>query len=127
MSDYLATLNLDHPIADDDTYHLRNPLLPAQPLHAHKHVKLTDVEKNVQRVVQRHQKETSLALAQDLEDLRAETENKIKSLSLKYSKKESFVREHILNVSGFKTQRKPNLYNAEVSVRAKELRESKYP
>jgi hypothetical protein len=123
MADMMS-LKLDQ-IVGDETYHLRNPLLPAQPLRAHKPAEWDESEKSIQNIRHQSQKQNSAALLAELESLGAEIEGKIQSLSLKYSKKETFVRDQILSISSFKPQRRTSLFNAEVSVRARELRDSK--
>jgi hypothetical protein len=109
-------------IVGDETYHLRNPLYPAQPRRAHK--QYDESEKEILKVRLQTQKQKSATLRADIEELWAETESKVHNLSLKYSEKENVIRDQILNISSFKPQRKTSLFNAEVSMRAKELRES---
>lgn len=110
----------------DETYHMRHPLQPVQPLQAHRQSSVSETEKRERHLARQTQKEKNIALQSEIDSIRDEFDKRVKTLTDTFPQKEAFILGSIYNTSSFKTPRKINSWNAEVSYKAKELRESEY-
>jgi hypothetical protein len=115
------------PFLGDETYHMRHPLHPVQPLRTHPQSHLSETEKRQLIQARRNKKEISDELQREIENIRAECDLRVKTLTERFPQKETYIRSNVYNVSSLKPQRNINSWNAEVSYKAKELRESTFP
>lgn len=111
----------DQDLVGDETFHLRNPLKPVQPLRAHTHVERSDAEKMAINDRRKSRKAKAQALDAELETFHAVCNTKIEEICTKYSKKEDVIRHKVYHASSLKKERKMNFFNAEVAYKMKDL------
>jgi hypothetical protein len=106
------------------TWASRNPLKDVQPSRVRIKIKITDAEKATRNIKRQLNKSNALALRADVDMFCVDRDTRILEMSKKYSKKPSYIRALLTQVSHYKKSRAPSLRNALVHHKTLEINES---
>ena len=104
---------------DTNTWAECNPQKPVQ--ETRKWAKLTDTQKNSQKIAAQRNREARIVLSDDITTLVATRKQQIDELAIKHSLTCQHIEKLVDNTSHYKKPRAPNLANAIAHLKGKEL------
>jgi hypothetical protein len=97
---------LPHCFLGDETYHMCHLLHPVQPLQTHPQSHLSETEKRQLTQAWQNKKEISDKLQQEIENIWAECDFRVKTLTERFPQKETYIWSNVYNMSLLKPPKK---------------------